>query len=145
MNHRKGDQPFRCLGCVEWLEDGVDRREDRQLYSFFFFILGGVNRKSCIRSFGSVRDLASATVGSGDWCSLFALGVISPDFTMFVESFLPSRRHCVFSGGAVACCWVSTSYYRFHQYVSYVLWRVSGVFFFLFYFFPKLRVLQLVF
>ena len=55
----------------------------------------------------------------------------------------------MFSVGAVACCWVFTTYYRFHQYVSYVSCGVSvgGFFFFFFFFFlsPKLRVLQLVF
>ena len=51
--------------------------------------------KSCGRSVRSVRDLASATVGSGDWCSLLGLGVISPEIMVFVKNSL--------SYAAIAC------------------------------------------
>ena len=43
----------------------------------------------------------------------------------------------MFSVVAVARCWVLTTYYRFHQYVSYVFCGVSVGFFFLFFSFPQ--------
>ena len=76
-------------------------------------------------------------MGSGDWCSLFALGVISPDFTMFCRKFLafaPPLR-------ALSCCGSSLlgiDYLLSFPSVCFLcfLWRVSGVFFF-FFFFPQ--------
>ena len=77
-------------------------------------------------------------MGSGDWCSLFALGVISPDFTMFCRKFLafaPPLR-------ALSCCGSSLlgiDYLLSFPSVCFLcfLWRVSGVFFFFFFFSPS--------